>query len=133
MDQRPLILIVEDEKDNQELLTIQLSMFNLSYICTDNGLTALEMVQTHQPDLILLDIMLPDFSGIQVISFLKQNPKTARIPIIAVTALAMAEDRDRMLLAGSDDYISKPYDLDELETVIHRHLSKSRSLISPLE
>jgi DNA-binding response OmpR family regulator len=91
------------------------------------------LAQTQEPSLILLDIMLPDMDGSEVINCLKQNPKTARIPIIAVTALAREQDRDRILHAGADDYITKPYDLYKLEDVIRRHLIQANVPSSLLE
>ena len=119
---QPLILAVDDHEDNLLLLTEVLSPINCSCITATHAQMALRLALTNQPDLILLDVMLPDFSGIEVVRCLKQNPQTMTIPVIAVTALAGQEDRDRLLLAGCDDYISKPYMIDELEAIIHRHL-----------
>lgn len=118
---QPLILAVDDNEDNLLLLTEVLSPMNCSFITASNGQQALQLAQTQQPDLILLDVMLPDFHGAEVVRYLKQNPKTMTIPVIAVTALARQEDRDRLLIAGCDNYISKPYMIDELEAIIcHR-------------
>lgn len=76
------------------------------------------MAQNYQPDLVLLDMMLPDLNGIDVVHHLKQDPQTMAIPIIAVTAMARAEDRERFLNAGCKDYVKKPYIIDELEATI---------------
>ena len=122
-EKQSLILAVDDHEDNLLLLTEVLSPLKCSCITATYGQMALQLAQTHQPDLILLDVMLPDFNGIEVVRCLKQNPQTMIIPVIAVTALASQEDRDRLLLAGCDDYISKPYMIDELEAIIHHHLS----------
>jgi CheY-like chemotaxis protein len=124
----PLILAVDDHEDNLLLLTEVLSPFECTIIPASNGQSAVVLAQNYQPNLILLDIMLPDFNGVEVVYRLREDPKTSNIPIIAVTALARAEDRDRLLMAGCNEYISKPYMLDELEALIHRYLPLTPSL-----
>lgn len=121
-------MTVDDDEDNLLLLAEVLKTFDCSVISGSNGETAVLLAQNYQPDLILLDVMLPDFSGIEVVHHLRQNPQTKKIPVIAVTALARAEDRDRLLLAGCNDYISKPYMLDDMEAVIRHYLCQIRSL-----
>jgi len=125
---QPLILAVDDDEDNLLLLTEVLRPLECLFITATQGQTAINLAQDHQPSLILLDIMLPDLSGIEVVHQLKQNPQTMTIPVIAVTALAREEDRDHLLLAGCDDYISKPYMIDELEAIIRRYLRSVNSL-----
>ena len=93
-----------------------------------DGRQALGLAIEQQPALILLDVMLPDISGVEIVRQLKQNSQTLTIPVIAVTALARQEDRDRLFLAGCDDYISKPYMLDDLEAVIQYHLAARHPL-----
>lgn len=126
----PLILAVDDDDDNLLLLTEVLSPLNCSVITATSGQMTIDLAQKRQPDLILLDIMLPDVSGLEVVHQLKHQPQTMKIPVIAVTALARPEDRDRVFLAGCDDYISKPYMLEELEAVIRRHLDWKYCLAS---
>lgn len=121
-------MTVDDDEDNLLLLAEVLKTFDCSVISGSNGETAVLLAQNYQPDLILLDVMLPDFSGIEVVHHLRQNPQTKKIPVIAVTALARVEDRDRLLLAGCNDYISKPYMLDDMEAVIRHYLCQIRSL-----
>jgi CheY-like chemotaxis protein len=120
----PFILAVDDDEDNLLLLTEVLKPMNCSFMTATHGQTALALAQNHQPDLVLLDMMLPDFSGIEVVQQLRQNPQTKDIPVIAVTALARAEDRTQLLMAGCNDYISKPYMIDELEAVVRRYLGR---------
>lgn len=122
---KPLILAVDDDEDNLLLLTEVLEFMSCSFITATHGQTTLDLAQVYQPDLILLDVMLPDLNGIEVVHRLKQNSQTKHVPVVAVTALARAEDRDRLLLAGCNDYISKPYMLDELEAVICHHLNRT--------
>lgn len=119
---RPLILAVDDHEDNLVLLSEVLSSFDCKTITASTGENALFLAATHLPNLILLDIMLPDFNGVEVVDRLRHNRQTSSIPIVAVTALARGEDRDRLLTAGCDDYICKPYLLEDLEAVIRRFI-----------
>lgn len=125
---KPLVLAVDDDEDNLLLLTEVLTPLSCTFITATYGQQALNLAIEQQPALILLDVMLPDISGIEIVRQLKQNPQTMTIPVIAVTALARQEDRDRLFLAGCDDYVSKPYMLDDLEAVIHYHLAARHSL-----
>lgn len=122
MHRLPIILAVDDHEDNLLLLMEVLSPLRCTFIAAADGKSAITLAQNYLPDLILLDIMLPDYSGIEVVHRLKQDPTTSQIPIIAVTALAREKDRERLLFAGCNDYICKPYILEELETVIFHHL-----------
>lgn len=128
MNNHPLILAVDDDEDNLLLLGEVLESMKCSFLTATHGQAALLLAQDCQPDLILLDVMLPDLNGIEVVQRLRQNQQTKKTPIIAVTALARAEDRDRLLLAGFNDYISKPYMLDDLEELICRYLSRISSI-----
>lgn len=125
---QPLVLAVDDDEDNLLLLTEVLTPLSCSVITATYGQQALNLAHEQQPALILLDVMLPDISGIEVVRQLKQNPQTMTIPVIAVTALARPEDRESLFLAGCNDYVSKPYMLDDLEAVIHHYLSARHSL-----
>lgn len=120
---QPLVLAVDDDDDNLLILTEVLTPLNCSLITATYGQQAFKLALEQQPALILLDVMLPDISGIEVVRQLKQNSQTANIPVIAITALARDEDRDRLILAGCDNYISKPYMLDDLEAMINYHLA----------
>jgi CheY-like chemotaxis protein len=117
-----VILVVDDDEDNLLLMSYVLEPLHCSVITAVDGHDALRAAQTQLPDLILLDIMLSKLDGIQVVSQLKKNPQTRKIPVVAVTALARDEDRERILEAGCNDYISKPFMIDELEATIRRHL-----------
>ncbi len=121
--EKPIILAVDDNLDNLVLLQYQLEDSVASTIVTaTTGNSAFLMAMRMQPSLILLDVLLPDMSGFEVVRRLRRCPLTAATPIIAVTALARRQDRDRILAAGFDAYISKPYDVDDLEALITRHL-----------
>jgi CheY-like chemotaxis protein len=121
-DQQPLVLVVDDNEDNLLLLAFVVEQLDCRIVTALDGKTALDLAQDYHPSLILLDMMLPDMDGMEVLSHLKQNPITKTIPVIAVTAMAREQDRDRILLAGCNEYVSKPYAVDELEMLLRRYL-----------
>jgi CheY-like chemotaxis protein len=121
--QQPLILAVEDHDDSLLLISYALESLGCRFICQPDSTTTVVVAQEYQPDLIMLDILLPSLNGIEVVRHLKQEPLTRDIPVLAVTALATREDRERIIKAGFNDYISKPYMIEDLEAVIRRLLS----------
>lgn len=123
-DQQPLVLVVDDNKDNLLLLSFVVEQLNCRIITAEDGHTTLELAESQQPSLILLDMMLPDLDGTEVVARLRQNPLTKEITVIAVTAMAREEDRDRILLAGCNAYVSKPYCVDELEQLLSCYLDQ---------
>jgi len=120
--QRPLVLAVDDNEDNLVLIGFTLELIGCAFITADTGETAIALAQRYLPDLILLDIMLPDINGIEIVTRLREDTRTKKIPIIAVTALARAEDRTNILGAGCNDYITKPYVVDDLELILRRYM-----------
>jgi CheY-like chemotaxis protein len=120
--QPPLILVVEDHDDSLLLIGYALESLGCRFICQSDSSTTLLVAKEYQPDLIMLDILLPGLSGTDIVHYLKQEPLTSHIPVIAVTALSGREDKERLLSAGFDDYISKPYMIEDLEAIIHRML-----------
>lgn len=124
VDGQPLIVSVEDNEDNRLLSIFVLEELGYSYIAVSDGLTALKLIQHYQPDLILLDIGLPGIDGLEVVRCLKQAPQTTKIPVIAVTAKAMVGEREEIIAAGCDDYISKPYEIELLARLINDYLNR---------
>ena len=112
------ILVIEDHPDNMELMRYVLEAFGFTVKTTLDGETGLESVRSEQPDLIVCDLQLPGIDGFEVARLLKADAASARIPLIAVTAYAMVGDRERVLGAGFDGYISKPLDPHSLVTRI---------------
>jgi two-component system, cell cycle response regulator DivK len=106
---RGTILIVEDNELNLRLLKDILDFHGYSTVVTGLGAAALDLARQHHPDLILLDIQLPDIAGTEVARRLKADGQTHAIPIIAVTAFAMSGDRAKFLDSGCDNYLSKPF------------------------
>jgi two-component system, cell cycle response regulator DivK len=118
-----LVLIGEDEPDNQIILqTIVESLVGVRADVAGNGLAVLASVQRERPNVILLDLMMPGLDGFQVTRQLKGNPETATIPIVAISAMARPDDRDAALAAGCDEFVRKPFELEDLEAVIRSYL-----------
>ncbi|WMW22368.1 DUF835 domain-containing protein [Methanolobus mangrovi] len=109
------VLIVDDESMNIRLLEAYL-MHEYDLISASGGIEALEKVEAHNPDIILLDVMMPDITGYEVCKTLKGSEKTRFIPIIMVTALSSLEDRIKGIEAGADDFLTKPLDRIEIKT-----------------
>ncbi|MDD5132698.1 MAG: response regulator transcription factor [Candidatus Methylomirabilota bacterium] len=108
------ILVVEDEKDIVELLQYNLEKENFKIQSANNGQRALDLVRKNHPDLILLDLMLPEIDGLEVCRILKKDTKTSHIPIIMLTAKSSESDKIVGLELGADDYITKPFSMKEL-------------------
>ncbi len=119
-----LVLIGEDEPDNQVILqTVVESLVGARAEVAGDGLAVLASVERERPRMILLDLMMPGLDGFQVTRQLKGNPSTASIPIVAVSAMARPDDREAALAAGCDDFVRKPFELDDLEAVIRSYLA----------
>ncbi len=116
------ILLVEDNEMNRDMLARRLERKGYQVVSAVDGLAGVTMVQTESPDLILMDMSLPVLDGWEATRKLKASSSTSSIPIIALTAHAMAGDRDKAMDAGCDDYDTKPVDLARL-------LAKIESLI----
>jgi two-component system cell cycle response regulator DivK len=125
------ILIVEDNELNLKLLKDILEFSGYSTVVTGLGAEALNLARQHHPDLILLDIQLPDIAGTEVARRLKADGQTHAIPIIAVTAFAMSGDRETFLDSGCDGYISKPFNLQALLALVERHIDGTRAEMAP--
>ena len=106
------IVIVEDNKKNLELFKAVLGMIqNLEISAKENGREGLELIKSEEPDIILLDIQLPDINGTEICKELRKMDKFKNTPIIAVTSFAMKGDKDRIIDAGFNDYVSKPLNI----------------------
>ncbi len=111
---QPLVLLIEDEAPLQELLAYNLQCANFDVEQAFDGDQALQLVAERTPDLILLDWMLPRISGIELCRQFRRKPETANTPIIMLTARAEEDDRLRGLNTGADDYVTKPFSMEEL-------------------
>ena len=106
------IVIIEDNKKNLELFKAVLGMIqNLEISAKENGKEGLKLIISEEPDIILLDIQLPDINGTEICKELRKMDKFKNTPIIAVTSFAMKGDKDRIIEAGFNDYVSKPLNI----------------------
>jgi len=127
-EKRKRILVVEDHQLSLTLLKQLLGVHGYEILETPEGLQAIDIARDEQPDLILMDIGLPDICGLDVTRLLKQDDQTKTIPIIAVTALATPEDEKKGLESGCDAYIAKPIALGNLLRIIESFLSSVPSV-----
>ena len=102
------VLIVEDNELNMKLFHDLLEAHGYSTVATRNGVEAIELARAYRPDLILMDIQLPEVSGLEVTKWIKDDPELHAIPVIAVTAFAMKGDEEKIRQGGCEAYLSKP-------------------------
>jgi len=120
------ILVVEDNEKNMKLFRDVLQATGYRTLEASTGRQALMLATEHEPALVLMDIRLPDMDGVEALSRLRMDERTASIPVLAVTAQAMKTDRERFMEAGFDGYVSKPVDIDELLTTVEQHCGGRR-------
>ena len=116
------VLIVEDNDLNMKLFDDLLSIHGYETIRVRDGMMALPLAREHLPDLILMDIQLPDISGLDVTKWIKEDEGLKHIPVIAVTAFAMKGDEEKILGGGCEDYIAKPISVTQLIETVQRYL-----------
>ena len=126
------ILIVDDESDVTELLEYKLELEGYRVEALNDPLACIAKVREFEPDLMLLDIMMPELSGIQLCRIVRADPSMKDIPIIFLSARGEVEDRIKGLEAGAEDYISKPFNTNELLLRICKMLRRSGSLSEPV-
>jgi CheY-like chemotaxis protein len=119
------ILIVEDNEMNRDMLSRRLQKKGYTVAIATDGLMGVEMAHTEKPDLILLDMSLPEIDGWEAAKRLKADGETKAIPIIALTAHAMVQDKERAIAAGCDDYDTKPVELTRLLEKMAKLLPKT--------
>ena len=121
------ILIADDEEDIKEIMQMFLESQGYEVETAFDGLSALDQVKSWNPDVILLDIMMPVMDGIQVCEKIKSDPDTKHIPVIMVSAASKRDKEGPAFEAGADEYVVKPFDPTELGKVVERCLAKARS------
>lgn len=130
--QNPTVLVVDDNLQNLELIMAYLEDIDCEILSAEGGQQALEIIRATPPDLVLLDVMMPQISGFEVCKQIKNNPATADIPVIMVTALSEMGDIERAIDSGTDDFLSKPVNKWELLTRV-RTMLKLKHLEDKLE
>ena len=127
-DEKGTILYVEDNPDNRTLVRRILLSEDYKLFEAKNAHEALNILKSTRPDLILMDINMPDMDGYTLTAKIKAMPGFERIPILALTANVMRGDREKTLEAGCDGYIQKPIDIDQLTSEIERFLTRSTNV-----
>ncbi len=117
------VLIVEDNELNMKLFNDLLEAHNINTLQTKDGREVLDIAREKKPDLIIMDIQLPEVSGLEVTKWLKADDALKTIPVIAVTAFAMKGDEQKIREVGCDDYISKPISVSHFMDVVNKHLN----------
>jgi two-component system cell cycle response regulator DivK len=127
------VLIVEDNELNMKLFHDLLESHGYHTMGTRSGIDALALARAHHPDLILMDIHLPDVSGLEVTKWIKADPELRRIPVVAVTAFAMNGDEERIRQGGCEAYLSKPISIAKFMETVRRFLTiaEAESVIAP--
>ena len=119
------VLVVEDNEMNMKLFREVLLATGYRTLEATTGGEAIELAAVHVPDLVLMDIQLPDLDGVEALNRLRADERTAGIPVLAVTAQAMYGDHERFLAAGFDGYVSKPVDVVEFVGTVRQYCDRS--------
>ena len=117
------VLVIEDNPANLKLARLVLGSAGYAVLMAESAEAGIALVREQLPDLVLMDIRLPDMDGITATRLLKSDPATAPIPLIALTAFAMKGDEERIRVAGCDGYLSKPYRFEELLAMVERFVA----------
>ena len=112
------VLIVDDDVRNIFSMTKTLEKYQMQVIPALDGREALSLMKANKPDVVLMDMMMPEMDGYESIRAIRKEPQYKNVPIIAVTAKAMTGDREKCIAAGASDYISKPVDIDQLVSLL---------------
>ena len=118
------VLVVEDNDKNMKLVRDVLQATGCSTLEATTGEEAVELALSQAPALVLMDVQLPGIDGVETLERLRQNERTATIPVLALTAQAMSGDRERFLEAGFDGYLAKPVDLGALIDAVREHCDR---------
>lgn len=119
------VLIADDERSLRLLVRATLESSEIEVVEAEDGEEALRLVRSQRPDLVLLDVQMPDLSGFDVCQQIKSDPEMARLPVIMLTAQSQAAARERGIQAGADEYLTKPFSPLQLLTLVERMLNGS--------
>jgi CheY-like chemotaxis protein len=121
------VLLVEDNQDNQDLMKFLLERNGYEVVTANNGRLALDVARSECPDVVLMDLTMPEMDGWEAAAAMKEDPALARIPLIAVTAHTLPGDRRKTLGAGFDNYISKPINVRMFDHIVAQSLEKGEN------
>jgi len=122
MSNKPVVLFVDDEENVRSLVHYNLKLDGFKVLLAENGVEGLAMARKHLPDLILLDVMMPEKDGLEMLVDLKDDSKTANITVIKLTARSKVGDMEKSYSLGADHYIGKPFDPEKLGQILRRKL-----------
>ncbi len=126
------ILITDDDTSILELIKINLELMGHEVICAENAIKSYALLLQEKPDLVILDVMMPEVDGFTLAQRIRNNPEFANIPILMLTALGMLDDKVRGFNAGVDDYLVKPFEIEELKLRVRALLRRGDSLLPSL-
>ena len=129
-EQKPLILIADDDPDLRQLLHLQLETMDCNLIEANNGAKTLELILTEMPDLVILDVMMPELTGWEILKYVRSKPDLSSIGILMLTGIGETLNELSSPMYGADDYIDKPFKSQELIFKIRRVLSRRRKLMA---
>jgi two-component system cell cycle response regulator DivK len=121
---KPVILVVEDNERNRKLVRTVLEFRGYEVVECDDGEPALELARKHRPVLVLMDIQLPKVNGVEALARLRADPDTKAIPVVAVTASVTPTERERVVAAGFNGYISKPIEVETFGAMVDKAIGK---------
>jgi DNA-binding response OmpR family regulator len=125
-NRKKTIFVLEDDPDIGELLEFNLVNTGYSVLLEKSGLKGFDLIKTKPPDLLLLDLNLPELSGFEICKYLRKNDPTSKLPIIVISARASEIDKAACLELGADDYITKPFRIKEMLKKIRMHLEQTQ-------
>jgi two-component system response regulator TrcR len=124
---KPIVLLIDDERAYAEVIRDALLAYGIEVRLAHNAMEALEVYQEKVPDLILLDVMMPEIDGLTLLKWLREHSEKDRVPIHIVSAKAQDKDRDAALKAGADGFMAKPFTIEELKGLIARTFANGHS------
>ena len=122
------ILVIDDDEAINELLKINLELFGYPVITAKNGIEGFALVKQELPDLVILDVMMPEVDGFTVAKRIRENPETKNIPILMLTALSMVQDKVKGFDIGVDEYLVKPFEMEELRVRVRALLKRADAI-----
>jgi DNA-binding response OmpR family regulator len=126
---KPYVLVADDEREVASLVAVSLSRAGMRAVIATNGEEAIETIEEHTPDAAVLDIMMPNLNGYEVVRRVRSEPKTVRMPIILLSARAGGIDRDFGLRLGADAYVRKPFLPKDLVATVARFVNSGRAAV----
>jgi DNA-binding response OmpR family regulator len=124
---KPIVLLIDDERAYSEVIRDALQSYGIEVRLAHNAMEALESYQEKVPDLILLDVMMPEIDGLTLLKWLREHSEKDKVPIHIVSAKAQEKDRDAAIKAGADGFMAKPFTIEELKALIVRTFSNGRA------